>query len=87
MAILDTFTPKLTIYANPIFWLRRHISSIIDLRKTSKNVPRKDYVQIMLEAQSDSVDKSLDSGNIDFTQNRVEKKMTMDVNKISNAQI
>lgn len=79
MAILDTIAPKLTIYANPIFWLRRHISSIIDLRKSSNSAPRKDYVQILLEAESDTVDKSLDTGNIDFTQNRLEKKMTLNV--------
>ena len=66
-------------FSNPLWWLRDNIKEILDMRSVNK-IHRKDYVQILLESKSDDINKQNDTGsNIDFTQTKLEKKMTMDV--------
>ena len=56
---------RLDKYGNPHMWLCNHVGKLIDLRLSLDNKPR-DYMQILLEAQSEELEKS-------------EKKMTLDV--------
>ena len=69
---------RLTSVVNPLIWLRQNIDKVLYLR-TKNNVKRKDYIQILLECLSDDVDKRKDKGDVDFTQTKVDKKMTLDV--------
>ena len=64
--------------SNPVLWLRGHIDQLIKHR-LKNNVNRKDYMQILLEAQSNVVDTTNDTANQDLNQAKLEKKMTLEV--------
>ena len=65
-------------FANPMFWLLSNINRILEQRQTS-GLQRKDYVQILLESLSEDVNRHNDFETVDFTQTKLEKKMTIDV--------
>lgn len=68
--------------SNPILWLRGHIDQLITHR-LKNNVSTKDYMQILLESQSEQIDTSNDTSNQDLNQAKLEKKMTLDEIKLN----
>jgi len=67
---------------NPFFWLQRNILRIIQDR-LNRNVRKRDYFQILIDSYTEDsyLDGQSASGKIDFTQLKLEKKLTIDVKK------
>jgi hypothetical protein len=63
---------------SPFHWIRLNLDKIVEKRILNK-VKRKDYVQILLETQSEEVDKEKDLQQYDSSNVNVEKKMTLKV--------
>jgi hypothetical protein len=63
---------------SPFHWIRQNLDKIVEKRILNK-VKRKDYVQILLETQSENVDKEKDLQHYDSSSVNVDKKMTLKV--------
>nr|QUF59378.1 cytochrome p450 CYP3045C1 [Brachionus angularis] len=62
---------------HPFFWIRLKIIEIVEKRKKQENSSRKDYVQLLLDAETDfSNDNKTNS--IQLTSTYFEKKLSMD---------
>ena len=57
---------------NPSFWFVNHVFEIVEMRK-SQALKKKDYLQLLLDAESDSQDKIVD----DYVGIRLNKKLTL----------
>nr|QEV83793.1 cytochrome P450 [Brachionus rotundiformis] len=57
---------------NPTLWFVSHIFEIVELRK-KQNLRKKDYLQLLLDVESDSQDKNVD----DYIGTRLNKKLTL----------
>lgn len=62
---------------NPIFWFVNHVFEIVEMRKSQK-IKKKDYLQLLLDAESDSQDKIVDN----YVGIRLNKKLTLMVKNL-----
>lgn len=72
--ILDKFVNNLGL---PIYWLKNNISKILEKRIADK-IYKKDYLQLLIDAQSDEFDHSNDSMQYDYKTVNLQKKLTFD---------
>lgn len=62
-------------YALSVVWIIRNVSSILD-RRIKQNIHRKDYMQLLIDAHSENVDKSRDN-EVYSTEHKIDKKLTL----------
>ena len=77
---------KIFGYSPPPLWLRSKIGYLVQRRNIEKPL-RKDYIQLLLDAQTDSKnigDNDLnDDESLDFTGMAINKKLTAEVNVVT----
>nr|QUF59379.1 cytochrome p450 CYP3045C2 [Brachionus angularis] len=67
-------------YVHPFYWLRSKVVDIVENRKVNET-GRKDYVQLLLDAESDYV--ADDNHSMDFANKYVNKKLTFEEIKMN----
>jgi hypothetical protein len=74
---LNILTFKLINISIPRVWLYKHVLKVVDSRKNEK-VPRKDYMQLLLDSEIISNEDKLQDTN-DLNKTYLDKKMNKNV--------
>lgn len=61
----------------PIFWIKDNISKILE-KRIKERIYKKDYMQLLIDAQDDDFDRSKDNKEYNHLSVRLEKKLSLD---------
>ena len=65
----------------PTFWFMNRVFQIVDKRK-EEGVRKRDYLQLLIDAEGEISKDDKITSEKDFSNAYIQKKMTVDVNKI-----
>ena len=67
-----------TDYGHPFFWLKQKSHQVLEQRVEGK-IHQNDYLQLLIDSQSDEFKKENVHENMNYNEMKIEKKLTFDV--------